>query len=117
MWPADDLLRAIEIELNRIGAGPSTVGERDSIWFSDEAEGWASLGASEQRADFYWYGRAQEIVARLRRVHTDAGPDAVRFEFRVDFPPALEAALRAARRDAVVSGPGAVPQGLSRRSR
>lgn len=81
----DDLAR-IEAELSRIAAGPREVGEEDSIAVNDETDGWASLGASPARHDFYWYGRAETILERLRRLATDSGPTAVREEFRSLFP-------------------------------
>jgi hypothetical protein len=70
-------------ELDRIGAGEGA-GPLDSIGVNDEHEGWASLGASEHRDDFYWYGRAEEILARLSSLASGVGPDAVRHEFRAD---------------------------------
>jgi hypothetical protein len=85
----DDLLNAIEAELERIGAGSAQAGEADSIGVNDESDGWASLGASEIRRDLYWYGTVQEILDRLTRLPTGAGADAVRAEFHVDLPPAL----------------------------
>jgi hypothetical protein len=80
---ADDVLDAIESELERIGAG-EPADPVDSIGVNDEDEGWASLGATEERHDFYWYGRAEEILARLRRLVSGGGPSAVREEFRAD---------------------------------
>lgn len=86
---SDDLLIAIEAELDRIGAGSAGAGEVDSIGVNDESDGWASLGASEVRRDLYWYGTVQEILDRLTRLPSGAGPDAVRAEFHVDLPAAL----------------------------
>lgn len=77
----DPVLRSIEDELERIGAGESA-GPVDSIGVNDEDEGWASLGATELRHDFYWYGRAEAILERLRSLRTGGGPPAVREEFR-----------------------------------
>jgi hypothetical protein len=81
------LLRAIEAELERIGAGLSSGPE--SIGVNDERGGWASLGATELRRDLYWYGRAEQILNRLEGLETGAGPDAVRREFHTELPPAL----------------------------
>jgi hypothetical protein len=83
---ADDSLASIEDELDRIGASEQRAGELDSIGVNDESDGWASLGASERRHDFYWYGRTETILARLRTLATDSGPAAVRGEFRSRFP-------------------------------
>ena len=79
----DPVLAAIAAELDRIGAGEAA-GPVDSIGVNDEDEGWASLGASELRHDFYWYGRAEEILARLSPLAAGGGPRAVRDEFRAD---------------------------------
>jgi hypothetical protein len=80
---SEDLLDEIETELDRIGAG-DTAGPVDSIGVNDEDEGWASLGATEVRHDFYWYGRAAEILERLKSLAAGGGPSAVRHEFRAD---------------------------------
>jgi hypothetical protein len=90
---SDDPFVACDEELDRIGAGPDAVSERDSIGINDEEDGWASLGASEARADFYWYGAVEEILTRLRRVPAGSGPEGIRSEFRVDLPASLQAAL------------------------
>jgi hypothetical protein len=79
-------LDAIRTELSRLAATAADVGEADSIAASDEGAGWASLGASEARRDLYWYGRAEELLERLRRLPDAAGPDAVREAFRSLFP-------------------------------
>ena len=84
---SDLVLQAIELELERIGAG-ETAGPVDSIGVNDEQEGWASLGASEARHDFYWYGRAEEILERLQSLAPGGGPAAVREEFRAETLPA-----------------------------
>jgi hypothetical protein len=70
------------MELERIGAlaGPA----QDSIGVNDEGDGWASLGATEARHDFYWYGRSREILARLRGLASESGPEAVRKEFHTE---------------------------------
>jgi hypothetical protein len=86
---SDEWLEAIGAELERIGASPNRVGERDSIAANDERDGWASLGASEERRDLYWYGRCELILERLRRLPTDGGPAAVRQEFHTDVPERL----------------------------
>jgi hypothetical protein len=80
-------ISVIETELARIGADSGSVGVWNSIGVSDEQAGWLSLGASEPRRDFYWYGRSEEMLERLRSIGTGAGPDAVRREFYVDLPP------------------------------
>lgn len=85
----DELLRAIEQELQRIGAGPEQAGEDESIGVNDERDGWASLGASEARRDLYWYGRVEVILDRLGRLPSGAGPEAVRDEFHVELPERL----------------------------
>jgi hypothetical protein len=82
----DDLLEEITAELDRIGADPGSAGERDSIAVNDERDGWASLGASEQRRDLYWYGRCEVILERLQRLPDDSGPEAIRGEFHTDVP-------------------------------
>jgi hypothetical protein len=79
------VLAAIEAELERIGAGETAT--LDSIGVNDEHEGWASLGATERRHDFYWYGRADEILERLQRLESGGGPAAVREEFHTELPP------------------------------
>ena len=83
---SEDLLEAIGAELERIGADPEHAGEHDSIAVNDEREGWASLGASEQRRDLYWYGRSELILQRLAALADDSGPEAVRREFHTDVP-------------------------------
>jgi hypothetical protein len=105
---SDDPFVACGEELDRIGAGPDVVSERDSIGINDEEDGWASLGASEARADFYWYGDVEEILKRLRRVPAGSGPEGIRSEFRVDLPPALQGGLDMAKG---VAGPGGGPAG------
>jgi hypothetical protein len=80
---SDAVLEAIEAELERIGAGEAA-GEVDSIGVNDEDEGWASLGATEVRHDFYWYGLAEEILERLQTLAAGGGAAAVREEFRLD---------------------------------
>jgi hypothetical protein len=82
----DEVLPAIQRELARLAATSDDVGEADSIGVNGEAEGWASLGASEVRRDLYWYGRASELLTRLRRLPDGAGPDAVREAFRSPYP-------------------------------
>jgi hypothetical protein len=86
---AEDLLRAIVLELERIGATPAQAGEEDSIGVNDERDGWASLGASEARRDLYWYGKVDVILERLARVPSGSGPEAVRAEFHVELPEGL----------------------------
>ena len=86
---ADDPLELIEAELARIGADAERTGEADSIGVNDERDGWASLGASAQRRDLYWFGRAEQILDRLTRLPTGAGPEAVRTEFHTDVPDRL----------------------------
>jgi hypothetical protein len=81
----DPSLDAIEAELERIGTGPRTT-EPGSIGVNDERDGWASLGASQARRDFYWYGRVEEILDRLRVLETGSGPGAVRAEFHIELP-------------------------------
>jgi hypothetical protein len=76
-----DLIAAIDAELRRIGADADTAGLQDSIGVNDERAGWASLGASEQRHDFYWYGKAGEILDRLQSIDDRSGPGAVRLTF------------------------------------
>jgi hypothetical protein len=85
----DDLLEGIAAELERVGADPDSAGEHDSIAVNDERDGWASLGASEQRRDLYWYGRCEVILERLQRLPDGGGPEAVRREFHTDVPPHL----------------------------
>jgi len=75
-------LADIEAELERLRAGVDGAGEEDSIGVNDEQDGWASLGASDSRRDLYWYGRDEEILARLRELPSGCGPGAVRREFR-----------------------------------
>ena len=82
----EDTLALIEAELSRIGADAAEAGEVDSIAVNDERDGWASLGASPERRDFYWYGRAETILARLRTLTEGGGPSAVREEFHSRFP-------------------------------
>jgi hypothetical protein len=86
--PAGTELAAIIIELHRIQAdvAPSPA---HTIGVSDELGGWISLGASEKLANFYWYGRSDEALSRLRRLPGSAGPEAIRLEFSVDLPPEL----------------------------
>jgi hypothetical protein len=79
------LVRAIQAELERIGAGQHGA-DTDSIGVNDEEEGWASLGATESRRDFYWYGKSEEILERLRSLDSGGGPEAVREEFRTELP-------------------------------
>jgi hypothetical protein len=86
---SEALLQAIVVELERIGASPWQAGERDSIGVNDERDGWASLGASEERRDLYWYGRAELILERLAALPTDAGAAAIRQEFDTDVPERL----------------------------
>jgi hypothetical protein len=81
---SDALLQAIEDELERIGADERAAGPVESIGVNDEDEGWASLGATARRHDFYWYGRAEEMLARLQALDAGAGPGVVRDEFRAD---------------------------------
>jgi hypothetical protein len=83
---ATDRLAEIAAQLQRIGAGPDQAGETESIGVNDEGDGWASLGASEQRRDLYWYGPQVVLLQRLARLASGAGPDAVRAEFRVELP-------------------------------
>ena len=80
----DDPLAAIEFELERIGATPTSVGVRDSIGVNDEQDGWASLGASELRHDFYWYGQTDVILERLRELPNGGGPVSIRLAFRTE---------------------------------
>jgi hypothetical protein len=82
------LIAAIQEELDRIGAGEAAGGP-DTIGVNDERDGWASLGATEQRHDFYWYGTCEEILRRLSGLPGGAGPGAVRDEFHTDLPPRL----------------------------
>ena len=82
----DDPLAAIEFELERIGATPRIVGMRDSIGANDEEDGWASLGTSELRHDFYWYGQTHVILERLRELPDGGGPAAIRLAFRSEMP-------------------------------
>ena len=86
---AEDLLRAIVLEPERIGATPAQAREEDSIGVNDERDGWASLGASEARRDLYWYGKVDVILERLARVPSGSGPEAVRAEFHVELPEGL----------------------------
>ena len=81
-----DPIAAIDAELRRIGADPDTAGPADSIGVNDEQAGWASLGASEQRHDFYWYGKAGEILDRLQSIDDRSGPVAVRLAFHREIP-------------------------------
>ena len=85
----DELLAGIERELERLAATPDAAGEDDSIGVNDEGGGWASLGDSELRGEFYWYGRQEQILARLSRLPDGAGPEAVRLEFVIELPPHL----------------------------
>jgi hypothetical protein len=78
-----DLSQAIEAELQRLRASTHCAGDA-SIGVSDERDGWASLGATPLRGDFYWYGRADEILRRLRALPDAAGPEAVRSAFDSD---------------------------------
>jgi hypothetical protein len=80
------LFEAIEGELARLRVRPADVAEIDSIGVNDETEGWSSLGSSEARHDLYWYGKADELLERLRRLPDGCGPEAVRAEFRSHFP-------------------------------
>jgi hypothetical protein len=86
------VLQTIETELERVAVGPEDVGEELSIWVNDEEDGWASLGASEQRADFYWYGLAEEILGRLRGLPSGSGPEALKTTFRTNLPAAVQIA-------------------------
>jgi hypothetical protein len=79
-------LADIEAELERLRAGVEGAGEEDSIGVNDEQDGWASLGASDRRRDLYWYGRDEEVLARLRKLPSGCGPDTVRREFRSRYP-------------------------------
>jgi hypothetical protein len=81
-----DPIAAIDAELRRIGADPETTGLRDSIGVNDEQAGWASLGCSEQRHDFYWYGKTGEILDRLQSLDDRSGPIAVRLAFHREIP-------------------------------
>jgi hypothetical protein len=86
---SEHLLEAIAAELERIGADPLSAGERDSIAVNDERDGWASLGASEERRDLYWYGRCEVILERLAPLPDESGPQAVRREFHTEVPEGL----------------------------
>ena len=77
---------AIELELARLRVTPAEAGEADSLGVNDEAEGWSSLGSSESRHDLYWYGKAEELLERLRKLPDACGHEAVRAEFRSHFP-------------------------------
>jgi hypothetical protein len=72
--------------LNRIAADANSAGPHDSIGVNDEGEGWISLGASSARRDFYWYGRAEEVLRRLHAIAAGEGPSAVRHAFRSEHP-------------------------------
>jgi hypothetical protein len=80
------ILAAIEAELERLHDTPEHVAEDESFGVNDEHDGWTSLGASEHRHDLYWYGKAEELLERLRRLPDAGGPAAVREEFRSRFP-------------------------------
>jgi hypothetical protein len=82
----ESILDAIALELARLRATTADVGEAESIGVNDEQDGWSSLGSSESRRDFYWYGRAEVLLERLGRLPEAAGPHAIREEFRSHFP-------------------------------
>jgi hypothetical protein len=81
-----DLLELIRFELRRIAADVEGAGELDSIGVNDESGGWASLGASPGRHDFYWYGRQEVMLGRLRQLASGSGHLAVREGFRSRYP-------------------------------
>jgi hypothetical protein len=81
----NDAVFDIARELVRICADADTTAEEDSIGVNDEGDGWASLGASPRRADFYWYGRADALLDSLRAVPAGAGPDTIRARFTSDY--------------------------------
>jgi hypothetical protein len=74
----------VEQELERFRATVEYAGSA-SIGVNDESDGWISLGATPARGDFYWYGRATELVRRLQALPDGAGADAVRLAFRSDY--------------------------------
>jgi hypothetical protein len=85
-----DDVELVERELDRLDAAGEQAGAA-SIGVNDETERWVSLGATPERGDFYWYGRADELLERLRALPDGAGPEAVRREFRSDYREQSEA--------------------------
>jgi hypothetical protein len=79
-------LTEVATELERLHVTEDDVSERESIGVNDELDGWCSLGSSEIAHDFYWYGRLEELIERLREMQDGAGPAAVREEFRSYYP-------------------------------
>lgn len=77
-----DEIEAIRAELHRLGATyPEHVPAIDAIGVRDDGNGNATLLGSPRGIDFHWFGEASEILARLRGLPDNAGPEGIRSEF------------------------------------
>jgi len=78
---ADDLIEAIRAELRRLHANASNVGPVDAIYVEGRGGGVAALVGSLHAPGFLFVDTAEKILARLRKLPDDAGPQRVRSEF------------------------------------
>jgi hypothetical protein len=76
---SDDTIEKIRAELFRLRARVEDVG-RDGIEAGARGDDGAVLQCRSGR-DFYWTGRADEILQRLSGLPDDSGPEAIRSEF------------------------------------
>lgn len=76
------ILDAIRDELFRLRALPEDVGPLDAIYVGDRQHGNAVLsGHARKTPDYFYFGKATEILERLRGLPDDSGPEAIRSEF------------------------------------
>ena len=79
---AAEPIEAIREEFKRLRATRLDVGPVDCIGVEDRGDGYALLkGSPVRNPDFHWFGRADEILRRLRGLPDDGGPEVIRSEF------------------------------------
>jgi hypothetical protein len=81
--PNDEaIIEAIREQLVRLRAAHQDVGYLDAISVGDRGYGNVLLSGSVRRLPpFEYFGKATEILERLRGLPGDSGPEAIRSEF------------------------------------